>query len=73
MLDDDEAAVEQPEAEFVEEALYCVDHGSAGHWPTVAGYLADQVRWQAAEIEHLHSRVRELETRIPTGFIEALD
>lgn len=32
------------EAQYVEEALAAVDSGSAGHWPTVAGYLADEVR-----------------------------
>lgn len=30
--------------QFVEEALACVDAGNAGHWPTVAGYLANEVR-----------------------------
>jgi hypothetical protein len=35
---------EGEEAQFVEEALAAVDAGSAGHWPTVAGYLADEVR-----------------------------
>ena len=29
---------------FVETALAAADSGSAGHWPTVAGYLADEVR-----------------------------
>lgn len=29
---------------FVEIALAAADSGSAGHWPTVAGYLADEVR-----------------------------
>lgn len=32
------------DAQFVEEALHCADSGEAGHWPTVAGYLADEVR-----------------------------
>ena len=39
------------EAEFVETALYAVDSGSAGHWPTVAGYLADEVRRLRAQVE----------------------
>lgn len=30
--------------ELVEQALHAADGGSAGHWPTVAGILADEVR-----------------------------
>lgn len=29
---------------LVAEALHCADTGSAGHWPTVAGILAAEVR-----------------------------
>lgn len=41
------ASTEHPDPEqagFVAEALACADAGDAGHWPTVAGYLADEVR-----------------------------
>ena len=34
----------EEELGFVEVALQAVDGGNAGHWPTVAGYLADEVR-----------------------------
>lgn len=34
----------EEEAQFVEEALRCVDKDQAGHWPTVAGWLACEVR-----------------------------
>jgi len=29
---------------LIEEALHCADTGNATHWPTAAGYLADEVR-----------------------------
>ena len=32
------------EVENVEKALACADSGDAGHWPTAAGILADEVR-----------------------------
>lgn len=32
------------EQQFIDMALLAADSGSAGHWPTVAGYLADEVR-----------------------------
>jgi hypothetical protein len=32
------------ERQFIEQALHCVDVDSAGHWPTVAGWLAVEVR-----------------------------
>jgi hypothetical protein len=34
----------EEERGFVEIALAAADAGNAGHWPTVAGYLADEVR-----------------------------
>lgn len=53
---DDRAALRDDEsARLVTEALYCADSGEAGHWPTVAGLLADEVyRLRAA----LQGRVR---------------
>jgi hypothetical protein len=36
----------------VEEALQAVDTGSAGHWPTVAKVLAEEVHWLRAEREN---------------------
>lgn len=50
---------EQTEEErgFVEIALAAVDAGNAGSWPTVAGYLADEVRRLRSEA------VRPLPTR----------
>lgn len=34
----------EEERGFVEDALAAADSGRAGHWPTVAAYLADEVR-----------------------------
>lgn len=39
-----ETPMTEEERGFVELALQAVDAGDAGHWPTVAGYLADEVR-----------------------------
>jgi len=33
----------RPSSEDVETALYAADAGDAGHWPTVAGILADEL------------------------------
>jgi ABC-type transporter Mla subunit MlaD len=41
------------EREFIDMALAAADAGNAGHWPTVAGHLADEVR-----------RLRDLETAL---------
>lgn len=43
------------EAEFVTTALRAVDADSAGHWPTVAGILADEVRRLRRIVETLTS------------------
>jgi len=42
------------EREFIDMALAAADAGNAGHWPTVAGYLADEVR-----------RLRALDAALP--------
>ena len=43
----------EEETGFVETALAAADSGNAGHWPTVARYLADEVRRLRAELEAL--------------------
>lgn len=45
---------------FVETALAAVDAGNAGSWPTVAGYLADEVRRLRA-VRPLPTRERMVE------------
>lgn len=40
-------------SEFVTTALRAVDADSAGHWPTVAGHLADEVRRLRQVVETL--------------------
>ena len=41
------------EERLVEEALHCADTGQAGHWPTAAGVLADEVRRLRAELAEM--------------------
>lgn len=48
MSADDQRAAE--EAELVEQALKCAETGNAGHWPTAAGFLADEVYRLRAEL-----------------------
>lgn len=47
------------ETEFVEMALRCADTGSAGHWPTAAGYLADEVRNLRARVAAMENELGE--------------
>lgn len=50
--------------QFVEEALHCADIGQATHWPTAAGYLADEVRRLRAENADLQLAARTLLTDV---------
>lgn len=60
------------ELRFVDEALAAADSGSAGSWPTVAGYLADEVR----RLRALHAEptftASELKERLETATTVAL-
>lgn len=38
------------EAELVEQALRCAETGDAGHWPTAAGFLAEEIYRLRAEL-----------------------
>lgn len=49
---------EDEERELVETALGAADAGNAGHWPTVAAYLAAEVRRLRALLVHLGGGVR---------------
>jgi hypothetical protein len=51
------------ERELVELALRCADSGSATHWPTAAGYLADEVRSLRAEVAKLKAEAVALQER----------
>lgn len=48
------------EQEFVEMALRCADTGTAGHWPTAAGYLADEVRRLRVELRAAKDYANEI-------------
>jgi hypothetical protein len=62
--------------QYVEEALRCAATGQATHWPTAAGYLADEMRRQAVELATVRAenkRLRRAADRALSGQRDDLD
>lgn len=53
--------VRDADEQLVAQALYAVETREAGHWPTVAGILADEVKRLVIERDAVRNRVAGLE------------